>query len=671
MNRKPALFEDEPGETAALVASLQQTVRRLEELTCGEVDAVADWKGSSFMLPRAQESHRNSEASKQTAILNALPAHIALLDPNGLIVSVNDGWRRFWGADRDGLPGFDVGRNYLDLCNQGRADTPSFVEVAEGVGSILAGKAKNFSLEFSTRSRWFLLTTTSLASDRPNGAVVMCLDVTAQKRDGRRFRGLLEAAPDAMVVVDHLGKLVLLNLQAEKEFGYRKDELLGQHVTSIIPDGFADRLVADELRTVEAARSQQIGTGLELMGRRRDGSAFPIEIMLSPLESDEGTLVTAAIRNITVRKAAEQSLAEAEAKYRGLLEAAPDAMVVVDQVGDIVLVNLQTEKQFGYQRDELLGRPVTTIIPGGFAERLISDQLRSAEEAYLQHIGSGIELAGCTKDGKTFPIEMMLSPLTGASGILVTAAIRNISARKLEGERVKRLKDEFVSTVSHELRTPLTSIAGALSLLIGEAGGKLPGSALRLLKIAHTNSQRLVRLINDILDIEKAESGKMPFVLKATDVRGLCEQVVESNLAQARSHFVSIKLIAPPGACILRVEPDRLVQILTNLISNAIKFSPSGSTVELILEDKQSFVCITVRDHGSGIAEDFKSRVFEKFAQADSSDARQKGGTGLGLSIVKELTTLLGGTVGFKLPPGGGTSFYIELPRRVEGRGKV
>ena len=540
MTSKPASLEVETEETAALVATLQQTVQRLEEF--GEIDAVADWKGRTFLLPRAQESHRSSEASKQTAILNALPAHIALLDTNGLIVSVNDGWRRFWGTDSDELSKFDIGRNYLDLCNEGRTESPSFENVAEGVRSILSGRAKHFSVEFRTRARWFLLTAASLAADRPNGAVVMHLDVTAQKRDGRRFRGLLEAAPDAMVVVDHLGDIVLLNLQAEKEFGYRKDELLGQQVTLIIPEGFAARLVADDLRSAEDARGQQIGTGLELMGRRRNGSAFPIEIMLSPLESDKGTLVTAAIRNISVRKAAEQNLAEAE--------------------------------------------------------------------------------------------------------------------------RVKRLKDEFVSTVSHELRTPLTSIAGALSLLIGDAGGKLPAAALRLLKIAHTNSQRLVRLINDILDIEKAVSGKMLFVLKETNMRGLCEQVIESSLAQARSQDVRIIFLAPPGDCILRIDPDRSVQILTNLISNAIKFSPSGSEVEVLLEDKERAVRITVRDHGSGIAEGFRDRVFEKFAQADSSDARQKGGTGLGLSIVKQLTTLLGGTAGFYSPPGGGTSFYVELPRR-------
>ncbi len=198
--------------------------------------------------------------------------------------------------------------------------------------------------------------------------------------------------------------------------------------------------------------------------------------MLSPLESAEGILVTAAIRDISVRKAAEKHLAQMEGRYRGLLEAAPDAMVVVNQGGEIVLLNVQAEKQFGYRRDELLGQKVTNIIPEGFAERLIADALRSAEDALAQQIGTGIELTGRRKDGSEFPIEIMLSPLESAEGILVTAAIRDISGRK----RMERLKDEFVSTVSHELRTPLTSISGSLGLLVGLCGRQIARSQPRV-----------------------------------------------------------------------------------------------------------------------------------------------------------------------------------------------
>jgi PAS domain S-box-containing protein len=171
-----------------------------------------------------------------------------------------------------------------------------------------------------------------------------------------RYRGLLEAAPGCHGGGEPGGEIVLLNVQAEKQFGYRRDELVGQKVKNIIPEGFAERLIADGTRSAADALAQQIGTGIELSGRRKDGSEFPIEIMLSPLESAEGILVTAAIRDISVRKAAEKHLAQMEGRYRGLLEAAPGCDGGGEPGGEIVLLNVQAEKQFGYRRDELLGQ---------------------------------------------------------------------------------------------------------------------------------------------------------------------------------------------------------------------------------------------------------------------------------------------------------------------------
>jgi len=258
-----------------------------------------------------------------------------------------------------------------------------------------------------------------------------------------RYRGLLEAAPDAMVVVNQSGKVVLLNVQAEKQFAYSRDELVGQNVTNIIPEGFAERMIADGTRTAAEALAQQIGTGIELYGLRKDGSEFPIEIMLSPLESAEGVLVTAAIRDISVRKDAERHLAQTEARYRGLLEAAPDGMVVVNKRGEIVLLNAHAEKQFRYWRDELIGKKVKSIIPEGFAERLIADGTRTAAEALEQQIGTGIELIGLRKDRSEFPIEIMLSPLESAEGILVTAAIRDISVRKRAERNLAQMESRY------------------------------------------------------------------------------------------------------------------------------------------------------------------------------------------------------------------------------------
>jgi PAS domain S-box-containing protein len=286
-------------------------------------------------------------------------------------------------------------------------------------------------------------------SGRPVATLESNRDVSQQQQVDRRFRGLMEAAPDAMVVVNQSGEIVLLNLQAERKFGYSRDELVGRKVKSIIPEGFEERLIADGTRTAAVALMQQIGTGIELSGRRKDGSEFPIEIMLSPLENAEGILVTAAIRDISVRKAAEEHLVQMEGRYRGLLEAAPDAMVVVNQAGEIALLNLQAERKFGYSRDELLGQKVTSIIPEGFAERLIADGTRTATEALLQQMGTGIELYGRRKDGSQFPIEIMLSPLQSAEGILVTAAIRDIAVRKAAEENLRQSEERMSLVVTN------------------------------------------------------------------------------------------------------------------------------------------------------------------------------------------------------------------------------
>jgi DNA-binding response OmpR family regulator len=232
-----------------------------------------------------------------------------------------------------------------------------------------------------------------------------------------------------------------------------------------------------------------------------------------------------------------------------------------------------------------------------------------------------------------------------------------------ERKRLERLKDEFVSTVSHELRTPLTSISGSLGLLTGNAAGILPAPMARLLAIAHTNSQRLVRLVNDILDIEKMEAGRVVFNFKRTDVRSVVEQAIDANRGFAEGYGVRIRLEdACAAAADVRADPDRLLQVITNLLSNAIKFSPAGNEVIVAIEKGTDMVRLTVRDHGSGIPFDFKPLIFEKFAQADAKDARQKGGTGLGLSIVKQIVDRLSGEVGFADAPGGGTIFHVQLP---------
>jgi diguanylate cyclase (GGDEF)-like protein/PAS domain S-box-containing protein len=394
------------------------------------IAAIAGWSAQrdNSARGRAEGALGDSEEKYRMLLDGVHDYAIFLLDPGGRVVSWNAGAERIKGYTADEI----IGQDYSCFFSPEDIKRGRPKEVLRMTAA--SGRHKEDGIRVRKDGSQFLASVTFTALREADGSLrgfsEISRDLSESKESEARYRGLLEAAPDAMVVVDQDGEIVLLNVQAEKQFGYRRDELVGQKVKNIIPEGFAERLIADGTRSAAEALAQEIGTGIELTGRRKDGSEFPIEIMLSPLESAEGVLVTAAIRDISVRKAAEKHLAQMESRYRGLLEAAPDAMVVVNQDGEIVLLNVQAEKQFGYRRDELVGQKVKNIIPEGFAERLIADGTRSAAEALAQEIGTGIELTGRRKDGSEFPIEIMLSPLKGAESVLVTAAIRNITTRK-------------------------------------------------------------------------------------------------------------------------------------------------------------------------------------------------------------------------------------------------
>ncbi len=280
------------------------------------------------------------------------------------------------------------------------------------------------------------------------------------------------------------------------------------------------------------------------------------------------------------------------------------------------------------------------------------------------------------KDGSTFPAEIRGRMVPYRGHIARVTAVRDITQRK----EVERLKNEFISTVSHELRTPLTSIRGSLGLLVGGVAGPLPDSALAMTQIAYKNSERLVRLINDILDIEKIESGKMTLNLQTLPLKPLLEATMEANRTYADELGVRLELKIEEGAEAAQVEADsdRLTQVLTNLLSNAAKFSPRGEAVTVTLShhsgtndnetstnEAAPMLRVTVADRGSGIPSEFRERIFQKFAQADSSDTRQKGGTGLGLSISKALIEQMGGSIGFHNREEGGTLFFFQLPEKI------
>ena len=415
-----------------------------------------------------------------------------------------------------------------------------------------------------------------------------------------------------------------------------------------------------------------IGTGIELSARRKDGSEFPIEIMLSPLDSTEGILVTAAIRDISVRKAAEEHLGQMEGRYRGLLEAAPDAMVVVNQGGEIVLLNVQAENQFGYSRDELIGQQVKNIIPEGFAERLIADDLRSAADALAQQIGTGIELSARRKDGSEFPIEIMLSPLDSAEGVLVTAAIRDISVRKAAElnllqnvEELNRSNEElgqFAYIASHDLQEPLRMVTSYTQLLSRRYKGQLDADADEFIAFAVDGAIRMQRLIEDLLAFSRV----------ATTGNELVDTSSEYALEQALQNLHwAIKdsgaLVTHDPMPTVQADGMQLVQLFQNLIGNAIKYQNPGIPQVHISATRDSAARwnFAIKDNGLGIDPQFFERIFGMFQRLHKRD--EFSGTGIGLAICKKIVERHGGDLTVKSAVGQGSTFSFALAKG-EGR---
>ena len=329
-----------------------------------------------------------------------------------------------------------------------------------------------------------------------------------------------------------------------------------------------------------------------------------------------------------------------------------DLIMVTDRRGQFIEISPSSMTILGYRPEEMIGRTGLEFIYLEDLERTRNEMRQARRGGQIQNF----ETRYVHKNGSI--VTLVWSGVWSESEQLYFFIGRDQTAAM----RTERLKDEFVATVSHELRTPLTSISGALSLLVNTADNTLPSSTLRLLKIAQSNSQRLVRLVSSILDMEKIEAGRVVFVLKQVEVRALVEQAIEANRGFAEGYSVSVRLDAASETGELRADPDWLLQVVTNLLSNAVKFSPPGAEVVVRTENRGGNIRVSVRDYGRGVPAAFKARVFEKFAQADNSDTRTKGGTGLGLSIVKQIVTRLGGTVGFDDAPGGGAIFHVEFP---------
>jgi len=499
-------------------------------------------------------------------------------------------------------------------------------------------------------------------------------DVTHLKvlRDSKlveaKFRDLLESTPDAIVMVNVTGHIVLINSQAEKMFGHKRAELLGQPVEALLPARFESPHLKHRRAFFAQPRARTMGAGLDLYGLRKNGAEFPVEISLSPIETEEGTLVMSAIRDLTERKKADQ-------KFRGLLEAAPDAILIVDHTGSIVLVNSQTERLFGYAREELLGQKVEMLLPQRFRGQHPAHRNSFFSSPQVRPMGVGLELYGQRKDGTEFPIEISLSPLETEEGTLVSSAIRDITERKrfeaelqqknIELAAANQAKDRFLASMSHELRTPLNGIIGFTGTMLMRLPGPINAEQERHLGIVKSSADHLLALINDLLDVARIDAGKHTMVPEPIDCGAMAAEVAATLRLLAESKGLTLEVMQPAGALMIFTDQRALRQILLNMIGNAVKFTGSGAVNVEVRQARgagRDEVLVDVVDTGPGIRPEDQSRLFDAFSRLGAPTDKMPEGTGLGLHLSQKLAIELGGGITFRSVYGQGSTFTLALP---------
>jgi len=570
----------------------------------------------------------------------------------GLMVML---WRTYT-ALRDTLGG-SVGEVYAQIARIGSGDFSSAIQVKDVLKHSVLGWLSETQVRLSD-------------SDRE------------RQLEGERFRLVVEAAPNGIVVVNEAGTITLVNAQTEKAFGYTRAELVGQSVEVLVPDRFRAPHPAQRRGFFADPKARAMGAGRDLFGRRKDGSEFPLEIGLSPITTREGLVVLAAVVDVTERKRAEEERERLTSELQLLLESTGEGIYGIDLEGRFTFINRAALGILSFTQEELLGRNAHQVIhhtrkdgsPYPAQECPIFRAFRTGQGSRRD------DEVLWRSDGTSFPAEYASYPILqeGApTGAVVTFS--DITERKQSEEVLRlateqaqaadRLKSAFLATMSHELRTPLNSIIGFTGIILQGLAGPLNPEQAKQLEMVRGSARHLLALINDVLDISKIEAGQLEVYCEPFDLRASITNVTNTVRPLAEKKGLALNVEVSPAVAGVVSDKRRVEQVLLNLLSNAVKFTEKGGVTlraEVASDHaagmSRSVVRLSVADTGMGIKAEDLDLLFRPFRQIDSGLSRNHEGTGLGLAICRRLADLLGGEIRAESEWGKGSVFTFIMP---------
>jgi len=481
-----------------------------------------------------------------------------------------------------------------------------------------------------------------------------------------KFRLAVEACPSGMVMVDRAGIITLVNAETERLFGYSRQELIGQSVDILVPPRLRPGHPQFRGAFVAHPGTRAMGVGRDLYGLRKDGTEFPVEVGLNPIETDDGLMVLSVIVDISERKRIEAEKKIAEEQFRLAVEACPSGMIMVDRAGTIVLANAETERLFGYSRQELIGQSVDMLVPARL--RQAHPEFRGTFVAHpgTRAMGVGRDLFGLRKDGTEFPVEVGLNPIETREGLLVLSVIVDISARKRAEQAIvdhsRNLQrsnadlEQFAYVAAHDLQEPLRMVASYTELLAVRYGGKLDDKADKYIRYAVDGAKRMQGLISDLLAYSRVGTQGKP--LQPTQSGIVVSHVIEQMRARIQEAQAEIACGMLPT---VKADEMQLRQLFQNLIGNALKFrSERVPRIRLDARRQNREWLFSVEDNGIGIDGQYAERVFQMFQRLHERGKYE--GSGIGLAIAKRIVERHGGKIWFESEPDRGTTFFFTVP---------